>query len=174
MDVFPAMQAHMGRWTYYVIRMNMAEVGRNIQFGHDIHDNRTLSTAVQRELDKDRSVKEIASYLSRQQDRFFNSLVVAAIGGRPHWYPVTMEADDRFELFRNDDRLSDTFGVLQFDGEQEYYALDGQHRLKGIQVLLDPSEDAHANCPPDFNKEEISVIVVVPEEVETEEATRTT
>ncbi|MFP6704099.1 MAG: DGQHR domain-containing protein [Planctomycetaceae bacterium] len=169
MDVFPAMQASMGRWTYYLLRMNMAELSRNIRFGHDIHENKTLSAAIQRELDESRSTKEIASYLARQPDRFFNSLVVAAIGGSPTWYPVTMEADDRFELFRDDTRLADTFGVLRFDGEQQYYALDGQHRLKGIQVLLDPSEDAHANCPEHFAKEEISVICVVPEEVETED-----
>ncbi len=169
MNIFPAMQAHMGRWTYYMVRMSMREVAQGVKFCHDVYEDPTLSRAVQRELNTSRAVNEIGRYLSRQQDHFFSSIVVAAIKGNPKWYPVTMEDDDRFELFKDDDRLSDTFGVLRFDGTQDYYALDGQHRLFAIQALLDPNEDIHANCPEGFKDEEISVIVVVAEEAETEE-----
>ncbi len=50
--------------------------------------------------------------------------------------------DDRFELFANDARMNNTFGVLGFDGTQKYYALDGQHRLAAIKSLIDPDDPA--------------------------------
>ena len=32
--------------------------------------------------------------------------------------------------------MEDHFGLLRFDGGQNYYALDGQHRVTAIQTLL--------------------------------------
>jgi DGQHR domain-containing protein len=95
---------------------------------------------------------------------------VAALAGNPRWYPVSIEDDVRFSLFRDDDRLNNAFGVLSFDGRQDYYALDGQHRLAAIKALVDPNSDVYGDAPQGFKDEEISVIVVVPSEAETTDA----
>ena len=107
--------------------------------------------------------------LSGQPDRFFSSVVVAALEGNPQWYPVSIEDDERFALFHGDARLNDSFGVLSFDGTQDYYALDGQHRLAAIKSLVDSNSDVAVDAPPGFKNEEISVIVVVPAEAESHE-----
>jgi DNA sulfur modification protein DndB len=167
MNIFPAMQGVMGRWRFYVVKMSMRELADNVKFGADIYDDRTLDEAIQRVLDESRVKKDIVTYLIRQEDRFFSSVVVAALSGNPKWYPVTMEDDERFVLLRDDARFNDSFGVLSFDGTQDYYALDGQHRLSAIKALVDPNSDVSADAPDGFKNEEISVIVVVPSETET-------
>jgi hypothetical protein len=52
--------------------------------------------AIQRVLDESRAKTSIASYLINQPDRFFSSIVVAALKGNPTWYGVSMEDDARF------------------------------------------------------------------------------
>lgn len=168
MNVFPAMKGVMGGWQYYVIKMTMRELASNVNFACDIHDDVTLDQAIQRVLNESRVRKEMVAYLTGQPDRFFSSIVVAALKGNPKWYPVTMEDDERFEIFRDDNRFSNSFGVLKFDGKQNYYALDGQHRLASIKALVDPNpnNDDPRDAPAGFVDEEVSVIVVVPREDE--------
>ena len=169
MNIYPAIKGRMGRWHYFVVKMSMRELADNVKFAADIYDDRTLDQAIQRVLEESRVKKDIITYLIRQPDRFFSSVVVAALRGDPKWYPVTMEEDERFILFREDKRLNETFGVLSFDGKQDYYALDGQHRLAAIRALVDPTSDVSPDAPSGFKDEEISVIVVVPMEAETDE-----
>ena len=173
MNLYPALKGRMGSWHYYTVKMSMRELADNVKFAQDIYDDRTLDEAIQRVLDESRVKKDIVAYLIKQPDRFFSSIVVAALGGNSQWYPVTMEDDPRFDLFRNDERLRDTFGILQFDGTQDYYALDGQHRLSAIKALVDSDSDISPDAPSGFKDEEISVIVVVPSEAEDDDKFRT-
>ena len=166
MNIYPAIKGTMGRWQYYTVKMSMRELADNVNFAADIYDDRTLDDAIQRVLNESRIKTDIVTYLINQPDRFFSSVVVAALHGNPKWYPITMADDERFDLFRDDTRLNDSFGVLSFDGTQDYYALDGQHRLAAIKALVDPNSDVSPDAPDGFKNEEISVIVVVPSEVE--------
>ena len=166
MNLYPAMSAQMGRWDYYLVKMNMREVAESVKFAHDIYEDQTLDEAIQRSLNEPRVKTKIVTYLQRQQDRFFASIVVAALGGNPKWYPVLIEGDPRFEVLAADERLNKSFGVLAFDGSQEYYALDGQHRLAAIKTLIDPTNPEALYAPDGFRDEEISVLVVVPKEAE--------
>ena len=160
MQIYPAMRARMGDWNYYMVRMTMREVAREVQLASKLWEDQTLSDAIQRVLDESRVKQQIVNYLSRRDDRFFASLVVAAIGGNPTWTSEALPDSIHARAFR------DTFGTLSFDEDPKYYALDGQHRLKAIQELLaDP-----AGAPPGFEKEQISVLVVVREEQEIGEA----
>ena len=168
MNIYPALKGHMGSWQYFTVKMSMRELADNVKFAEDVYQDRTLDEAIQRELAYGRVKTDLVKYLIRQKDRFFSSVVVAALEGNPKWFPVTMEDDERFMLFRDDARFNDTFGVLSFDGTQNYYALDGQHRLAAIKALVDPSSDVQPNAPDGFRDEEISVIVVVPTENESQ------
>ena len=146
MQLYPAIKARMGDWDYYVVRMTMREVAREVQLASDLWEDKTLSDAIQRVLDESRVKQQIVNFLSRRCDRFFASLVVAAIGGNPQWTSISS-------------RFGESFGELSFEVDPRYYALDGQHRLKAIQELMaDP-----AGAPPGFADEQLSVIVVVRE-----------
>lgn len=161
MNVYPAIRARMGSWVYYILKMRMKEVAADVRFASEIYEDRTLDEAIQRELNEGRVKRELTGYLIRQPDRFFGALVVAAIGGNPSFYPIAVANDPRFTMFRDAQRFDNTFGMLSFTGDQKYYALDGQHRLKAIKTLLDKSDPLSRKAPAEFENEEISVIVVM-------------
>lgn len=151
MRLYPAIKARMGDWDYYVVRMTMREVASEVRLASDLWEDRTLSEAIQRTLDQSRVKEQLVNFLSRRDDRFFSSLVVAAIGGNPSWSPIEAPIGVAQSAFR------DTFGTLAFDEDPKYYALDGQHRLKAISELMADL----AGAPPDFEREQVSVIVVI-------------
>lgn len=167
MQLYPAIKASMGRWEYFIVRMSMRELAENIRYAEEIHGPTQLSDAIQRQLNRNRATKEIAQYLVRQDDRFFSSIVVAVLHGEPQWNPVSLEDNPELSILKGDRRLSEAFGVLTFNGEQDYFALDGQHRLAGIRLLLEGETDF--SIPADFRNEEVSVIFVIPREMESEE-----
>lgn len=153
MQIYPAMKARMGDWEYYIVRMTMREVAREVRLASDLWEDKTLSDAIQRELDESRVKQQIVNFLARREDRFFASIVVAAIGGEPTWTPIAT-------------RFGGVFGELSFQIDPRYYALDGQHRLRAIQELMADL----AGAPPGFDKEELSVLVVVREDQDVDDA----
>ena len=164
MQVYPAIKAKMGRWDYYLVRMSMREISQNVRYAEEIHGPTQLSDAIQRGLNTARATGMIARYLARHEDRFFGSIVVAALGGEPQWHPVSLEDDAQFRILSRDSRLTEAFGVLTFDGNENYYALDGQHRLAAIRSLLDGMTDF--SPPQHFRDEEVSVLIVTPRQLE--------
>ena len=162
MNLYPALIAHMGDWTYYIVKMRMREVAAEVQFGSQVHNDFTLDEAIQRTIKESRVKREIVSFLTGRADRFFASLVVAAVGGSPKFYPVSVSEDPQFEILADEESIEQSFGVLRFSGSQSYYALDGQHRLKAIKTLLQPEDESERVDPPtDFANEEISVLMVI-------------
>ena len=161
MNIYPALRSKMGTWTYYTVKMSASELSQNVRYASEVHDDRTLDKAIQRVLDESRVKKDIVEYLKRQPNRFFSSIVVAALKGNPKFHAVEVTTDPRFTLFHGDSRLNESFGVLQFDGTQKYYALDGQHRLSAIKTLIDQNNPSSDGAPTDFENDEFSVIVVV-------------
>lgn len=162
MRIYPAIRAQMGDWHYYIVRMKMREVAHEVQLAHDIYKDKTLSDAVQRTLGERRVKKEIVGYLARREDRFFSSIVVAAMDGEPSWFPIEMDSDVVPEIFSRSTSLRESFGVLSFGDEPKYYALDGQHRVAAIKLLV--NGEAELEPPAGFDEDLLSVIVVLREE----------
>lgn len=143
--LIPAFKAQVGDWNYYICHMKYGEVARQVQFAHELSGNKELSNLIQRGISKRTS--DITQYLINSPHRFLGALIVAAWGGEPQYLPV--EISDADSLL---DGLDREFGVLTFDGTQQYFALDGQHRLRAIKdaVMKDQS----------LLKEDICVIMV--------------
>lgn len=154
MQMYPAIKARMGDWSYYIVRMTMREVANEVNLATDEWEDPTLSDAIQRELDESRVKGGLLNYLTHRDDRFFSSLVVAAVGGNPSFEPATPPEWLKSKSFR------ESVGLLAFDDNPHYYALDGQHRLFAIKELLADRRSA----PPGFASEQVSVIVVAREE----------
>lgn len=173
MNIYPAIRGKMGEWDYYMVQMPMKNAALEIDFAHDVEQeaDKTLSSAIQRELSEGRVKNGLVDFLAKREDRFFSSLVVAAKGGNPQFYNVGLAADPQFALFA-DQGLDRNFGVLTFDGNQGYYALDGQHRLKAIKILMKVDEISGYDPPPipsGFADEELSVLVLTLPEDTTDE-----
>ena len=167
MRIYPAIRAQMGDWHYYIVRMKMREVAHDIKLAQDIYEDRTLSEAIQRELGERRVKKDLVGYLARRPDRFFSSIVVAALEGEPHWHPVEMDDSVVPAIFSQSKSLNDSFGVLSFGDEPKYYALDGQHRVAAIRLLV--NDEAAVAAPEDFDNDLLSVIVILREEQDMED-----
>ena len=166
MKLFPSIQGTLGTWKFYSTKMTAQDLASQVKFASEVWDAKALDHWIQRALNDSRAKGDIARYLARHEDHFFNSIVIAAIDGNPRFFPVEFTDDPQFAILA-DDRMNSAFGVLRFDGSQKYYALDGQHRLKAIKALIDDEADVEA--PPHFGEEEFSVILVVQSDESREE-----
>jgi DNA sulfur modification protein DndB len=142
---FPCVRGTMGDWTYYVTVMGVAELVRYVRFAEEVSPNPDLDSMIQREV-SDRA-KEIANYLRTNSQRFFGSLIVAAYDGQPRFLPI------KFGDLPLLSQIEDRVGVLQFDGTEQYYALDGQHRLAAFKIELERE-------PLRYEADQISMIVI--------------
>jgi DNA sulfur modification protein DndB len=133
--LIPALKAKVGDWPYYICSMKYGAVAREVNFAFELNNgNQELNTLLQRGLGE--RTDEIVRYLLNTPGRFLGAIIVAAWGGNPQYHPVTM--NDPEGLLRN---LDSDFGVLEFNGSQQYIALDGQHRLKAIKDALKHNPD---------------------------------
>jgi len=142
---FPCVKGTLGDWTYYITVMGVAEVVRYVQFAEEVCPNKDLDSMIQREV-SNRS-KDIADYLRTNEQRFFGSLIVAAYGGEPRFLPISFSDAPLMTKFEG------SVGVLQFDGTEQYYALDGQHRLAALRL-------ENERNPERYEPDQISMIVI--------------
>ncbi len=141
----PAMKCAVGDWSYYICTMQYAEVAHQVQFAYDLGGNTELGQLAQRGI-TDRT-KGLTDYLLASPHHFLGGLVVAAWQGAPNYTPLTMDDPDGMLS-----GLDQGFGVLTFDGTQQYFVLDGQHRLRAIKDALKKK--------PELGKEDICVLMV--------------
>ena len=162
MKLYPALRSQMGSWNNYIVKMSARELSESVKYASEVYEDCTLNQATRRIMNDGPVKKAIAEYLKRQPDRFLSSIVVAAIEGNPMFYPLEIVDDSQLAMFQDDGCLNESLGVLKFDGTQQYYALDGQHRLSAIKALLDRTDPLSDGAPEDFENDEYSVIIIVP------------
>lgn len=141
----PAFQAHVGDWQYFMCIMKYAEIARSVQFAYELGGNRDLATMIQRGITN--RTKDITEYLLHSEHRFLGSMIIATYGGNPEYTPLSMV--DSEGILKGVDR---EFGVLTLDGSQQFFALDGQHRLRAIKDALIQN--------PELGAEDICVLLV--------------
>ncbi len=135
--VLPALRGVMGDWVFYSCLMDIGELSSRVNYAEQIHENEALSDMIQRHLKKGRAT-QIADYLKRQPEHFFNSLVVATYGGQPSWYALSdvRSKTARRELKNLTEDTVSSVGFLTLTGREKLFALDGQHRLAGIKKAI--------------------------------------
>lgn len=146
--VLPALRGVMGNWVFYSCLMPLDEISARVNYAEEIHNNKNLSDMIQRSLRKIRS-EQIAKYIETQDERFFNSLVIATYGGNPNWLAVDrLDSEQHPELSKRlEDDTINSVGFLTLDGTEKLFAIDGQHRLSGMKKALkggleqDPYDD---------------------------------
>jgi DNA sulfur modification protein DndB len=137
----PCLRGTFGDWIYYTALMPMRDVVARVHFATEVHKSKELSRLIQRSLEGDRA-KRIASYLAENQERFFNSLVLATYAGSPQWFDIAnLRSSKNAEVLETIPEASmDTLGLLRLTGKESIFALDGQHRLAGMKVALKAQE----------------------------------
>ena len=139
----PAIRAKIGIWVYYIANLTFEQIGKYVQkVDKELHNSTVLREMLQRSISN--NYKQIATYISQQEERFFNSLVLAVYDGDPQWHEVQLD-------FGEDEEYHD-IGLLELTGKEKIFPVDGQHRVEGIKHVLCETQD--------FNNEKIPVIFI--------------
>ena len=157
--VLPCLRGYMGSWDTYSCMMRLSDAADLIGFAEELHQIGKLSDKIQRELNEERA-KEISDYLLSNEDRFFNSLVVAIYDGDPNWHDVESLRPNTEEasLLEIPEYAENCLGFLSITRGEKLFALDGQHRLAGIKSAVESDKQlgadlinviivAHSNTP---------------------------
>lgn len=114
---------------------------------------------MQRELDRNRVIKEIVPYLQEDPDRFFGALIVDIYRG---WELLEFEelSEVAGKLPKRYAQEAQRFGFLHLPSDRRLIALDGQHRLKALQIAIKGDEDAEIDPKPDLSEDLVSIIFV--------------
>ena len=114
---------------------------------------------IQREVIPDRIAK-IADYLINREQHFFPTIVVGVYLGEPTWHPIDVE-DNLILSAPVDPRTNSILGLLELNGSERLYAIDGQHRVAGIkEALKQLSELEDTEGYNRLANEELSVVFV--------------
>ena len=135
----PALKGRVGAWLFYTVLMKFSEVDKRIRLSDEIYENKGLSDMIQRTVKKSR-VGEIANYLKSEEERFFPAMVVAVFDGAPNWLDIAIsKQSEEFNIDLSGEDISklDSFGILELNGQERLFPLDGQHRLAGIREALE-------------------------------------
>jgi len=128
----PAIRAQIGTWVYYSSALSFAQVDARVEkAGKELFNSKVLRDRLQRSITE--NYKRIANYISNQDERFFNSLVLAVYDGDPQWEAVRLEYDNGDEFY--------DLGILTFTGDETIFPVDGQHRVEGIRAAI--KDNAH-------------------------------
>lgn len=162
--VLPALRGVFGDWVYYSTHMSLHDLAQRVSYARTVHRSRKLSDYIQRSLEDRRQV-EIAEYLTRNEQRFFSSLVVAVYGGEPRWYQAEhfQPESEEVDLKEIPQGCELGIGFLRLIGTEKLFALDGQHRLAGAKLAVEqntasPDDEvpvllvAHENTSPGLQR----------------------
>lgn len=134
--ILPSLRGVMGDWVFYSTLMSAKQIYDWIKPAKDIREAKALDELLQRDL-KDRK-KAIANYLQRNGSRFFNSIIVGVFDGVPEWAEFSISKTTQLNGYRIDsDSFKDSVGIMVFNGNEQMFAIDGQHRVAGIQIAVE-------------------------------------
>jgi len=139
----PAIRASIGDWVYYTSTLTFKQVSDHVvNYWEELCESELLKDMLQRAITENHN--SIADYIKRQDERFFNSLVLAVYDGEPQWKEVRLE-------YENGDEFYD-LGVLELTGAEVIFPVDGQHRVEGIKKVVSGVDD--------YDNEKIPVIFI--------------
>jgi DNA sulfur modification protein DndB len=122
-----ALREYSGDWIYYITAFTYEEVEKYVKkVDNELHKSNMLSEMIQRCLTN--NVGKIANYIQQQREHFFNALVLAVYDGDPQWREIRIDYGDG-EVYKE-------LGVLEFNGDEKIFPVDGQHRVEGIKTAL--------------------------------------
>ncbi len=137
--ILPCLRGVIGDWVYYSTLMKAEQIYTWIKTAKEIREAKSLDEELQRDL-KERK-KQIAKYLLIDKSRFFNSIVVGIFEGIPDWREFDLSsAQEEFSDQFNKEYFKESLGLMIFDGSEKMFAIDGQHRVAGIQLAFEEEQ----------------------------------
>lgn len=137
--ILPCLRGLVGDWIFYSTLMSASEIATWIKPVKNIREAASLDEVLQRDL-KDRK-KAIARYLLTDKNRFFNSLVVGVFGGVPDWFEFDLSKTDKVIPLEQVQTIKQSVGLMVFSGAEQMFAIDGQHRVAGIEIAVNDDKN---------------------------------
>ena len=139
----PAIRSKIGIWFYYVGSLSFEQVAKYVRpIDDELHHSDLLSGMIQRSITS--NYKSIANYIETQEERFFNSLILAVYDGQPKWNEIRIQdetGEDNYNL-----------GIITLTDDVKIFPVDGQHRVAGIKKAVEDN--------PDMKSERVPVIFI--------------
>lgn len=138
----PVIRGSIGNWIYYTGVMNFKQIADKITTSiNEMYETSCLDEVLQRALTE--NYQSIKNYILKDDERFFNAIIIAIYNGNPQWLEV--EFDNEESEFTN-------LGFLKLSGEEVLFPVDGQHRVAGIKAAIKEN--------PYMGKEQVPVIFI--------------
>ena len=119
----PAIKGQIGNTIYYIANLTFSQIATMVsKVDNELHTANSIKEQIQRSL-SDNYIK-IKDYIIKREDHFFDSLVLAVYDGDPQWREI------RYEI---DGHAYPNIGLLELNGEEKIFPVDGQHRVEGIK-----------------------------------------
>jgi len=152
---------NLGYWDYYSTVMKVEDIvnGNRVITVSESEELFTsnINEILQREVKLQR-INALTTYISDVKERFLGSIVAAIHRGDPKWTEIDINQNFEIDGTVIDDSsinfLNSKFGVLTLMGNEQIFALDGQHRLLGLRK-------AYEENPDEVGQLEVSIIFVV-------------
>lgn len=131
----PVMRGKLGTVEYYLTTMKAAEAVAKIRTADQLPNWADLSIEeiMQRQIDWGRVKNEIARFMAKDDDRFFGAILVAIYDTGGMDFESIADVMKGAKVYAN---AAKAFGFLHLNGGEVWFALDGQHRLKGTEVAM--------------------------------------
>jgi len=134
--ILPCIRSLMGEWVVYISAMDVTEIATRVQTDKKYRENANLDKILQRDL-KDRR-RKIAQYLLTDEHRFFNSIIIGVFNSIPRWHEFQIDSKiNEISEGGEVEPYNHSIGLLEFVGDEEMFAVDGQHRVAGIQIAYE-------------------------------------
>lgn len=132
--ILPCLRGLIGDWVFYSTLMSASEIAQWIKPVKNIREAESLDEVLQRDLKNRKNA--IAKYLLNDKNRFFNSLIVGVFGGVPDWFEFDLSKADKLIPQDQYENIKQSVGLMVFSGSEQMFAIDGQHRVAGIDIAV--------------------------------------
>jgi len=163
--LIPALRADMGNRTYFIGKMRAQTISQHVSVAAELEewDHLSIEELYQRDLNRNRVLKEIAPYLTNTVDRFFGAIIVLIKDASTIAFEPIGSFDKKVPASYA--RAADDIGFLTIglkgDGTHSggLVALDGQHRLAALRAVVQ-GQKVDGQFASDVADDEVTVIFV--------------
>ena len=140
--VLPAMQGTMGSTKFWLVTMPAKELTERLTIPKHIDgwEDLSIEERYQREIDYKRVRRQIAPYLTTDNDRFFGAFIVSVLNADSvDFEPLGAMGWKIPNLYK---QASNAFGFLTLAGSEVLVPLDGQHRLAALDFAITGKDES--------------------------------
>lgn len=164
--LYPAIKGQFGRHEYFLFTMKAQDMTSRVRLPQELPEWPSLQVEekFQRILNLGRVSREIAPYLANNRDRFFGAIILAAMNYEDNvdFEPLSALSVKVPALYGTH---SDNIGYLVCKGGEVLVPLDGEHRVKALDLAIAGHDDkgralVGAQASPEVGNDDVSVVLV--------------